>query len=185
VNPENPDRNAGSDDDDDIVDDNDNDNVDAESESAAANLPPLSDDDEDPFADSGTPVPRPRPGHQTPTLSATMARFAPVAAGVIRAVAGVLAFSAALLTLPIHFATPFLSGVGLLMLVGGCLSVVKECRDEPRLRWFSRLFPIACSVIVVVVGVIVAIYGAGVFAPDLRREPPPPPAHDGAIRFEP
>lgn len=131
------------------------------------------------------PVPRPRPGYQTkPSLSATMARFAPVAAGVIRAVAGVLAFSAALLTLPIHFATPFLSGVGLLMLVGGCLSVVKECRDEPRLRWFSRLFPLACSIIVVVVGVIVAIYGAGVFAPDLRREPPPA-RDDGAIRFEP
>ena len=45
------------------------------------------------------------------SLSSTMTMWAPVAAGVIRAAAGVLAFAASLLTLPIHFATPFLSGV--------------------------------------------------------------------------
>lgn len=125
------------------------------------------------------PVPRPR----KQALSQTMAQWAPVAAGVVRAVAGVLAFSAALLTLPIHFATPFLAGVGLLMLVGGCVSVIRACSDEPQLRLFSRVFPLACCAVVVVVVGVVAVYGAGVFAPNLRGEPPAK-HDDGTVRFE-
>ncbi|MDP2342007.1 MAG: hypothetical protein Q8O67_13700 [Deltaproteobacteria bacterium] len=120
------------------------------------------------------------------SLSSTMTLWAPVAAGVIRAAAGVLAFSASLLTLPIHFATPFLSGVGLLMLVGGCVSVIKSCRDEPRLRRFAQVFPLVCAGLVVVTSVIVAVWGAGAFAPDLGGVAPrAAPIEDGAIRFEP
>lgn len=111
-----------------------------------------------------------------------MMQWAPVAAGVVRAVAGVLAFAGALLTLPIHFATPFLSGVGLLMLVGGCVSVIRACKDEPRLRTFSRVFPLVCCGLVVVVIGVVAVYGPGLFAPNLRAEPPP--RDDGTVRFE-
>lgn len=126
------------------------------------------------------------PRHRPSTLSTTMTLWAPVAAGVIRAAAGVLAFSAALLTLPIHFATPFLSGVGLLMLVGGCVSVIKTCRDEPRLRMFARVFPLVCAGLVGVTSVIVAVWGPGVFAPDLGGTPRPLQApDDGAVRFEP
>jgi hypothetical protein len=136
-------------------------------------------------AHDDAPVPRPRPGYATPSLSTTLTQWAPVAAGVVRAVAGVIAFAAALLTLPIHFATPFLSGVGLLMLVGGCVSVVKACKDEPRLRTFSRVFPLACCAVVVIVVGVVAVYGPGAFAPNLRGEPAPPPAaDDGTIRFQ-
>ncbi len=126
------------------------------------------------------PVPRPK----KPMLSQTMSTWAPVAAGVIRAVAGVLAFSAALLTLPIHYATPFLAGVGLLMLVGGCVSVIRSCADEPQLRWFSRVFPLVCCAVVIVDVGIVAVYGAGVFAPNLRGEPAPAARDDGTVRFE-
>lgn len=126
------------------------------------------------------PVPRPK----RPSVAQTMASWAPVAAGVVRAVAGVLAFSAALLTLPIHFATPFLAGVGLLMLVGGCVSVVRACSDEPRLRLFSRVFPLVCCAIVVVVVGVVAVYGPGLFAPNLRAEPATPTHRDdGTIQF--
>jgi hypothetical protein len=125
-----------------------------------------------------------RPGPQS--FSSTMTLWAPVAAGVIRAAAGVLAFAASLLTLPIHFATPFLSGVGLLMLVGGCVSVIKSCRDEPRLRRFAQVFPLVCAGLVVVTAGIVAVYGPGVFAPDLRGPAAPrAPINDGAVRFEP
>ena len=125
------------------------------------------------------------PPRRTATLSSTMTLWAPVAAGVIRAAAGVLAFSASLLTLPVHFATPFLSGVGLLMLVGGCVSVIKSCRDEPRLRMFARVFPLVCAALVVVTGGIVAVWGPGVFAPDLRGSPRIVAPDDGAVRFEP
>ena len=128
--------------------------------------------------------PPPGPRHRTSSFSSTMTMWAPVAAGVIRAAAGVLAFSASLLTLPVHFATPFLSGVGLLMLVGGCVSVIKSCREEPRLRMFARVFPLVCAGLVVVTAGIVAVLGPGAFAPDLRGGPRPLPVDDGAVRFE-
>lgn len=131
------------------------------------------------------PVPRPRPGYQTPSLSQTMSRWAPVAAGVIRAVAGVLAFAASLLTLPIHPATPFLTGVGMLMLVGGCVSVLKETKEIPALRTFARVFLLACCAGVVAILVVVFVWGAGLFAPNLGPPAPSPAARDdGSVRFE-
>ncbi len=126
----------------------------------------------------------PLPRQRTATLSTTMTLWAPVAAGVIRACAGVLAFSASLLTLPVHFATPFLSGVGLLMLVGGCVSVTKSCRDEPRLRRFAVVFPLVCAGLVATTAVVVAVMGPGAFAPRLSGTAPPAVRDDGAVRFE-
>ncbi len=111
--------------------------------------------------------------------------WAPIAAGVIRAVAGLIAFSAALLTLPTHVATPFLTGVGLMMLVGGCVSILKSCQDEPRLRWFARLFPLGCGLVAAGVVGIVVVYGAGAFAPDITGEPTAPRSvDDGTVRFQ-
>lgn len=143
----------------------------------------------DAATDAAVPRRRPRQSRDEPRpLNLVLAQWAPVAAGVVRAVAGVIAFAAALLTLPIHFATPFLAGVGLLMLVGGCVSVIRACSDEPQLRLFSRVFPLVCCGLVVVVVGVVAVYGAGALAPNMRapnlRAAPAPPRDDGTVRFE-
>ncbi len=126
-----------------------------------------------------------RAGRRVP-WSQIMSTWAPVAAGVIRAVAGLIAFSAALLTLPTHVATPFLTGVGLLMLVGGCVSVIKACQDEPQLRWFARLFPLGCGLVATLCVVLVLVYGAGAFGPDIMGDPTVrrAPVDDGTVRFQ-
>lgn len=144
------------------------------------------DDTDDSAHDAGDDAAEPAGarGRAVP-FSVTVGRWAPIAAGVIRAIAGLLAFSAALLTLPTHVATPFLTGVGLLMLVGGCVAVVKACQDEPQLRWFSRSFPLVCGVIAMVVVGVVVVYGAGALAPDIFADPAPrAPVDDGTVRFQ-
>jgi hypothetical protein len=143
-------------------------------------------DDDNDVADI---VPRPRPGHRSQqTLWAqTMAAWSPVAAGVLRAGAGVLAYVASLLTLPLHHATPFLIGVSLVMLVGGCTSVLKQSRDDVRLRGFGRTFTIASAVVVLVATGIALKLGPGAFAPKLSAPPAPraPASSDGTITFQP
>ena len=141
-------------------------------------------DDSDPDFDSI--VPRPRPGYRTPkaSLSSTMAAWSPVAAGVLRAGSGVIAYVASLLTLPLHHATPFLIGVSLVMLVGGCTSVLKQSRDDLRLRGFGRAFTIGSAVVVLVATGIALYLGPGAFAPKLSAEPVPR-AYDGTVGFEP
>jgi hypothetical protein len=118
---------------------------------------------------------------QKPSWSQTMNAWAPVAAGVLRAGVGLVAFAASLLVLPVHPATPFLTGVGLVMLVGGVFAVMKFCKDEPTLTTFGRGFPLVCVLLVVAVFVVVGVEGVGAFAPDLRAAPAPP--DDGAVRF--
>jgi hypothetical protein len=144
------------------------------------------DDDVDVDADI---VPRPRPGYRSTTTSwsQTMAAWSPVAAGVLRAGAGVLAYVASLLTLPLHHATPFLIGVSLVMLVGGCTSVLKQSRDDVRLRGFGRTFTIASAVVVLIATGIGVKLGPGAFAPKLSAPPAArAPAHaDGTVTFEP
>ena len=134
----------------------------------------------------GDIVTRPRPGYRTPkaSLSSTMAAWSPVAAGVLRAGSGVIAYIASLLTLPLHHATPFLIGVSLVMLVGGCTSVLKQSRDDLRLRGFGRAFTIVSAVVVLVATGIGVYLGPGAFAPDLKAEPAPA-VYDGTVGFEP
>lgn len=147
------------------------------------------DDDSSDDVDGGDIVPRPRPGYRSRTTSwsQTMAAWSPVAAGVLRAGAGVIAYVASLLTLPLHHATPFLIGVSLVMLVGGCTSVLKQSRDDVRLRGFGRTFTIASAVLVLVATGIALKLGPGAFAPKLSAPPAPrAPAHsDGTVTFEP
>ena len=142
--------------------------------------------DQDPDLDDPI-VPRPRAGYRTPSKPAwsqTVAAWSPIAAGVMRAGLGVIAYIASLLTLPLHHATPFLIGVSLVMLVGGCTSVLKVGRQDPRLGGFARGFTIATALLVLVATGIGMYLGPGAFAPQLSA-PPAPKADDGTIRFEP
>ncbi len=140
--------------------------------------------------DADSIVPRPRPGYRTPktrtsTLSATMAAWSPVAAGVLRAGAGVIAYVASLLTLPLHHATPFLIGVSLVMLVGGCTSVLKQSRDDVRLRGFGRGFTLVTAAVILMATGIALYRGPGAFAPSLTGPAPAPRPYDGTVGFEP
>ena len=145
--------------------------------------PSIAPDLEDPI------VPRARAGHRTPkkpAWSTTVAAWAPIAAGVVRAGAGVIAYIASLLTLPLHHATPSLIGVSLVMLVGGCTSVRKSGRQDPRLGGFARGFTIITALFVIVATGIGVYLGPGAFAPDLGAvAPAAATVDDGTIRFEP
>jgi hypothetical protein len=143
--------------------------------------PAAASDDEprDPGARRGAGAPRPLP------LSLVLTAWAPVAAGVLRSAAGLIMFAASLLTLPMTMATPFLTGVSLVMLVGGVAATVKACRDDDELRGFGRVFPVVAAGLAGVALVVTLVVGPGAFAPQLRAPPPPPPVDDGAIRFAP
>jgi hypothetical protein len=126
---------------------------------------------------------RRRPAPATPMWQ-VMHAWAPVAAGVLRATAGLVMFAASLLTLPTTMATPFLTGVSLVMLIGGVAATIKACRDDDRLRRFGRIFS---NVVAVLAGVAVALAvaaGPGAYAPRLDARPAPPP-DDGTVRFVP
>lgn len=155
------------------------------SESSAAPRPDDGDDD----AQSTAPIPRPRPGYRTPEpgWSQQMSVWAPIVAAALRAITGVVAFIASLLAMPLHFATPFLVGVSLVMAVGGCTATLKVTRDDPSLRGFGRGFTLVVAAVLLLSLVIAGVVGAGAFAPDLQAVPAPPAAvvDDGTIRFEP
>jgi uncharacterized membrane protein HdeD (DUF308 family) len=112
-----------------------------------------------------------------------MQAWSPVAAGVLRATVGIVMFAASLLTLPSTLATPFLTGVSLVMLIGGVASVMRHCRDDERLRAFGRYFPIVVAALAGAAVVATLVAGPGAFAPRLAS--PPPRADDGTIRFSP
>jgi len=141
-----------------------------------------------PVGDGAAPIPRPRPGYQTPEpgWSTKMSEVAPIVAAALRALTGAVAFIASLLAMPLHFATPFLVGVSLVMVVGGCTATLKVTRDEPRLRRIGRVFTIVVASALLVALVIAGVFGAGAFAPDLMTAPPRPAqaVDDGTIRFE-
>jgi hypothetical protein len=107
--------------------------------------------------------------------------WAPVAAGVLRATAGLVMFAASLLTLPMTMATPFLTGVSLVMIVGGVTATIRSCRDDDRLRSFGRWFPVGVAGLAGVAIVVAVVVGPGAFAPNLGA--PPPPRDDGTVRF--
>lgn len=113
-----------------------------------------------------------------------MQAWAPVAAGVMRATAGLVMFAASLLTLPTTMATPFLTGVSLVMLIGGVAATIKACRDDDRLRRFGRVFPLVVALLAGVAIVVAVVAGPGAYAPRLGAPPSAPP-DDGTIRFEP
>ena len=150
------------------------------------NTPPLTDGDDADFDVGAAPVPRPRPGYRTPEplWSQTMSQWAPIVAAALRAITGVVAFVASLLAMPLHFATPFLVGVSLVMVVGGCTATLKVTRDDVLLRGFGRGFTLVVAAVLVVALLVAAVWGAGAFAPDLRAVPKPPSTDDGTIRFE-
>jgi hypothetical protein len=102
----------------------------------------------------------------------------------LRAITGVVAFVASLLAMPLHFATPFLVGVSLVMVVGGCTATLKVTRDDVLLRGFGRGFTLVVAVVLCGAMGVAAVWGAGAFAPDLRAVPAAPRVDDGAIRFE-
>lgn len=138
------------------------------------------------MADGEDLVPRPRPGYRTPprqTFASTMSVWSPVVAGMLRGVAGVLAYAASLLAMPVHAATPFLVGVSLVMLVGGCVATLRATREDPRLRQVGRWFCILAVVCILGASAIAVALGPGAFAPDVPR-PARAPVDDGAIRFE-
>jgi hypothetical protein len=157
----------------------------AMSEPTAAPRP----DDDDDDAPSLSPVPRSRPGYRTPepSWSQQMSVWAPIVAAALRAITGVVAFIASLLAMPLHFATPFLVGVSLVMAVGGCTATLKVTRDDPTLRGFGRGFTLVVAVVLLLSLVVAGVFGAGAFAPDLKAVPGPhaPAVDDGTIRFEP
>jgi hypothetical protein len=144
-------------------------------------------DDGDDASSAAAPIPRPRPGYRTPEpgWSQQMSVWAPIVAAALRAITGVVAFIASLLAMPLHFATPFLVGVSLVMAVGGCTATLKVTRDDPTLRAFGRGFTLVTAAVLLLSLVVAGIFGAGAFAPDLKAEPTPRPAvDDGTIRFE-
>jgi hypothetical protein len=147
------------------------------------------DDDGDTGDIGAAPIPRPRPGYRTPEpgWSQQMSVWAPIVAAALRAITGVVAFIASLLAMPLHFATPFLVGVSLVMAVGGCTATLKVTRDDPTLRGFGRGFTLAVAVVLLLSLVVAGVVGAGAFAPDLKAIPsaPAPRDDDGTIRFEP
>jgi uncharacterized membrane protein HdeD (DUF308 family) len=126
---------------------------------------------------SSTPRTTPEP------MWRVMQVWSPVAAGVLRATAGIVMFAASLLTLPSTLATPFLTGVSLVMLIGGVASVMRHCRDDERLRTFGRYFPVVVAALAGAAVVATLVLGPGAFAPRLTS--PPPPVDDGTIRFSP
>ena len=134
--------------------------------------------DDDDHHDDG-----PRPAGRMP-WSMVMGAWAPVAAGVLRSTAGLVMFAASLLTLPTTMATPFLTGVSLVMLTGGVAATIKACRDEAPLRRFGRVFPLAIAVLAGVTVVVTVVVGPGAYAPNLAARPARP-VDDGTIRFVP
>jgi hypothetical protein len=107
-------------------------------------------------------------------------------AGVVRAALGALGAVASLLTLPIHFATPVLIGISLLMMVTGCAGAFQASRGHAHVRRAVLGLMSACGVAVAGALVVVAVKGAGAFAPKWQETPEPAKTeHDGTeIRFQ-
>jgi uncharacterized membrane protein HdeD (DUF308 family) len=131
--------------------------------------------------DAAARTPARAPGRPMP-WSTVMSTWAPVAAGVLRSTLGLVMFAASLLTLPMTTATPFLTGVSLVMLVGGVTATLKACRDDDALRRFGRVFPAVVALLAGVAVVVTVVEGPGAFAPQLQREAVPA-KNDGAVHF--
>jgi hypothetical protein len=105
-------------------------------------------------------------------------------AGAVRAALGALGAVASLLTLPIHFATPVLIGISLLMLVTGCAGAFQASRGHPHIRRAVWVLIAMCAAAVAGALLVVAVKGAGAYAPKWR-DAPAAPEHEGTeIRFQ-
>jgi hypothetical protein len=118
----------------------------------------------DPDAPEIDLAPRPR-RRAPPTSSLDRAGFI---AGILRAGLGVLGLFGSTLYLPVHMATPVLSGVSILMMVTGCTTVWRVTRDEARVRPVARVLAVVCALATVVIVGLTAILGAGAFGPNFR-----------------
>ena len=90
----------------------------------------------------------------------------PLVTAVIRGLLGVVCLGAALLYLPIHFSTPVLSGVSVLMCVTGANSCWRVGRQDERIRATARLFVWGIPICMCLVFVVMFIVGPGGFGPD-------------------
>jgi hypothetical protein len=125
-------------------------------------------------------APRPRAGFRSrpaPTVGAQ--EMAAVFAGVLRAVIGLVCFFAALLYLPSTPATPVLTGVSLVLVVTGNLSVFRAARGLAQLKILPRALAAGSGVVVVVCVALTAVLGAGAFRPV-----PPPHEAPPTVRFD-
>ena len=125
-------------------------------------------------------APRPRPGFRSkPDDSYDKARLF---AGATRAILGCAGFFASLLYFPIVIATPILSGVSILMMVTGSLSVWRALLDAPALKNVWRAVAGFCALVALGTTAATVVLGAGALGPlrDLQAAPP----DDGAVHFE-
>jgi MFS superfamily sulfate permease-like transporter len=128
-----------------------------------------------PDDDDGPPLPQRRWDGSDGLVTAALV------AGVVRGGLGVVAFVGALLFLPIHFATPILSGISLLMMVTGCTSLMRVSRDDPRAKMVLKAMALLCAITVAVTMLLVVVMGAGAFAPQALPSLPAPT--DSTVRF--
>lgn len=126
-------------------------------------------------------APRPRPGFRSRPSSADSYDKARLFAGGTRAILGCAGFFASLLYFPIVIATPILSGVSILMMVTGSLSVWRAVLEAPALKAAWRVVAGFCALVTVATVVLTLVLGAGALGPlaDLKHAP-----DDGAVRFE-
>jgi hypothetical protein len=109
---------------------------------------------------------------------------AAVVSGLVRASLGACGFVGALLFMPVHFATPILSGISMLMMITGCTSLMRAARYDKRVNALLKGMAAVCALVLVATLGMVLVMGAGRFAP----EPTLAPASakdDGTVRFAP
>jgi len=90
----------------------------------------------------------------------------PLVAGAVRGLLGVVCLAAAVLYLPIHFSTPVLSGVSVLMCVSGSHTCWKVGRSDPRIQPVAKFLVWGIPIAVVLVFIAMMTLGAGYFGPD-------------------
>jgi hypothetical protein len=127
-------------------------------------------------------APRARPGFKSrPAPSISTTSMAGLFAGVVRAVVGLLGFTAALQLLPVHMATPILAGVSVLLVVTGNVSAWRALDGSRALRLVFRTLVAISMLVLLAVTVATATLGAGA----LRKRPlPPPDEGPPTVRFE-
>jgi len=93
-------------------------------------------------------------------------------AASMRATVGLVFVAVAVLYFPIQLWTPIMSGVGILMVVNGCLGVWKVGRDRPPLRVVTRALIWGFSLACVGIFALMSVVGAGAFGPDWHEMVP-------------
>lgn len=104
-------------------------------------------------------------------------------AGATRAMLGCAGFFASLLYFPIAIATPVLSGVSVLMMVTGTVSVWRAVLPAPALKAVWRGVALLCGLVTAASVVLTLVLGAGALGP-LRAGPPQSAPGEGTVKFE-